>query len=100
MKKFDYYKAPPDDTFEEIKVESIKIWETYDNSHGYVDEKVNRIKDIKNVKDNAWYMVAMFDLSNQGKLFKAVSLKTQGILKEVFDEYYKDDPGLNPSTFF
>lgn len=49
----DYYKAPSQEVFEDIKKNAIKIWKTYDNEFGYVDEKVNRIKDIQNVSDNA-----------------------------------------------
>ena len=68
MELIKYYDAPPQEVFEQIKEKSIEMWNTYDNTHWYVDEKVNRIKDLENVSDNAWYMVAMFDSSNQRKL--------------------------------
>lgn len=63
-----YYTPPNDEHFEELKSKAIEIWETYDNTYGYVDEKVGRIKDIKNIEDNFMYMVAMFDPINQRKL--------------------------------
>lgn len=63
-----YYTPPSDEIFAEVKKAAIEIWETYDNTYGYVDEKVGRIKDIGNVGDNVMYIVAMFDLSNQAKL--------------------------------
>jgi len=83
MNKFDYYTAPSDKVFKDIKVNSIKLWKTYDNTYGYVDEKVNRIKDIKNFKDNAWFIVAMFDIHNQAKLLMMVKSETRAILLEA-----------------
>lgn len=73
----EYYTAPPDDVFNEIKEAAIKIWSSYDDTYGYATEKIGRIKDIENVKDNAWYMVAMFDQPNQCKLVSLVSDKTK-----------------------
>ena len=76
MKKFDYYIAPSQEVFNDIKENAIKLWQTYDNQFGYVDEKVNRIKDIKNISDNAWFIVAMFDHHNQAKLLTMVKPET------------------------
>jgi hypothetical protein len=76
MDEKTYYTAPPQKVFDEIKENALKIWQTYDNTYGYVDEKINRIKDLKNVSDNAWYIVAMFDTSNQAKLISMVSKET------------------------
>ncbi len=72
-----YYTPPTDKQFEELKVKAIEIWKTYDNKYGYVDEKVNRIKDIKNAGDNFMYMVAMFDSTNQSILSGKLSEKTR-----------------------
>lgn len=68
-----YYEAPTDEVFAEVKAEAIKIWKTYDNTYGYVDEKVDKIKDLQNIRDNFMYMVAMFDMPNQIKLAMALS---------------------------
>lgn len=56
-----YYTAPSDELFNEMKMECTEQWRTHDNTYGYVDEKLARIKDIKNVEDNFMYMLAMFD---------------------------------------
>lgn len=72
-----YYTPPPDEQFEELKAKAIAIWQGYDNEFGYVDEKVNKIKDIENISDNFMYMVAMFDLPNQYKLSAVLSVKTR-----------------------
>jgi len=84
--EFDYYKAPEQKVFDEIKAASIKIWKTYDDTYGYATEKIDKIKDIENVKDNAWYMVAMFDHINQGKLCDSVSEETQLILDKIINQ--------------
>jgi len=77
-----YYIPPTDKQFNELKEKAIEIWNTYDNEFGYVDEKVNRIKDIKNIKDNFMHMVAMFDLNNQSKLAEKLSKETRRSVRE------------------
>lgn len=72
-----YYTAPKNKQFNELKRQAIKIWETYDNTYGYVDEKVGRIKDMKNISDNFMTIVAMFDMSNQYKLAVSLSEETR-----------------------
>jgi hypothetical protein len=78
-----YYTAPSDEVFEEIRQAAIRLWQTYDNQFGYVDEKVNAIKDIANVGDNWMYMVAMFDDQNQGKLFATLKPETVALIREA-----------------
>ena len=68
-----YYTPPKQEYFEELKSKAIEIWKTYDNTYGYSDDKVGRIKDIKNIEDNFMYMVAMFDYSNQQILANKLS---------------------------
>jgi hypothetical protein len=82
---FDYYKAPKQEVFEEIKKKAIELWNTYDNQFGYVDEKVGQIKDIKNIGDNTGYIVAMFDHINQSKLYDMVGEES----KEYIDNCWK-----------
>lgn len=68
----EYYIAPKQKIFDDIKNAAINIWKTYDDTYGYQSEKVNRIKDLTNVKDNYAYIVAMFDQQNQSRLLNAV----------------------------
>jgi len=77
-----YYTPPPDKIFKEVKEKCIEIWNTYDNTYGYVDEKVDRIKDIKNIQDNLMYMIAMFDINNQKRLADKLSNKAHLAIKE------------------
>lgn len=63
-----YYTPPSDDIFEEVKTKAIELWtERYpeETSPFYAQEKINRIKNIKNVEDNIMFIFAMFDYSNQ-----------------------------------
>ena len=77
-----YYTAPSDEIFEEVKQKAIEVWSKYDNQYGYVDEKVGQIKDIRNIKDNVMFIVAMFDSNNQKKLADKLSDETRKALRE------------------
>ncbi len=83
MSKFDYYTAPSNEVFNEIKDAAISIWKTYDDTYGYATGKINRIKDIQNIKDNAWFIVQMFDPNNQRKLMESVSPETKLMITEA-----------------
>lgn len=85
MTREQYYTAPPQKVFDEIKTAAIEIWSGYDDTYKYATGKIDRIKDIKNVKDNAWYMVAMFDYDNQRKLLNMVSPETAAMILDAMD---------------
>jgi len=59
------HHTPSQELFNEIKNAAIEIWNTYDNKHGYVDEKVGRINSISNYADNVMVCYRMFDHTNQ-----------------------------------
>ena len=77
-----YYTPPSNESFEDMKKCAIQIWSTYDNTYGYVDEKVKAIKDLKNVADNFMFIYAMFDWMNQIKIANCLKNST---LKELGD---------------
>lgn len=84
--KFDYYATPSQEIFDDIKSNAIEIWKTYDDTYGYQSEKVNRVNNITNFKDNCWGIVAMFDQSNQSKLFLMVRPETRNLLLQILQE--------------
>lgn len=84
MADFNYYEAPSDAIFNEIKAKAIEIWGTYDDTYGYASGKIDRVKSIENVKDNAWYIVTMFDSENQQKLLSLVNQETRDALMVMF----------------
>ena len=69
-----YYTPPSDKIFEEVRQKSILLWLKYDNTYGYVDEKLEAIQSLKNESDHFMFMVGMFDLPNQAVL--AINLTT------------------------
>lgn len=73
MATINYDIAPPQQIFDEIKRESIKIWETYDNTYGYATEKISQIEPLTNIRDNYSFIVGMFDGMNQQKLLYRLS---------------------------
>lgn len=85
MTQKEYYTAPPKKVFNEIKKASIEIWKTYNDEFGYATGEINRIKDIENISDNAWYMVAMFDYGNQAKLLGKVSGPTGVMILDAME---------------
>lgn len=81
-----YYTPPTDEQFNELKQEAIKIWSEMGDEPSYSEEKIERIKDIKNIGDNFMTMVAMFDIHNQAKLADELTLGTRLAVRErMFD---------------
>jgi len=59
------HQTPNERIFNEIKESAIKVWNTKDNTYGYVDEKLQRINAITNYADNVMTCYRMFDRGNQ-----------------------------------
>lgn len=79
-----YYTAPENKTFNEVKEACMKLWKQVDSDgdkYGYATDKINSIKDIKNVSDNVMYMVAMFDANNQATLAQNLSEDTRTAIR-------------------
>lgn len=58
--------------FQIVKAASIAIWETYDNTYGYADEKINYITPLRNVGDNWATIIGMFDSINRRKFLELI----------------------------
>jgi hypothetical protein len=84
-----YYKTPSQDVFNDVKQAAMQIWSKYDDTYGYRTEKINRIKDIKNIKDNYAYIIAMFDHYNQLDLLNC--LKTDEAKELVEALLFRND---------
>lgn len=72
-----YYIAPPDEVFKDMKEAATEIWKSYDDTYGYATEKIDRIKDLKNISDNFMTIFAMFDYLNQAKVTALISPETK-----------------------
>lgn len=78
-----------DTAFEEIKKVAMEVWNMYDDTHGYATEKISKIKDLENIGDNAGYIMGMFDIFNQQKMFNKLSLETKReLLKQMSGSEY------------
>ena len=77
----EYYIAPSDSVFNDIKTNAVKIWQSYEHPD-YVAEKLTQI-DIQNIADNAWYIVGMFDLPNQMRLLSMVEPETTDLIRKA-----------------
>jgi hypothetical protein len=73
-------ETPSETIFNEMLDIAVSIWNEYDNTYGYVDEKVNRIRGIENIQDNAMVFFRMFDWENQ---FKFKSQASQSVLEYI-----------------
>lgn len=100
MKKVDYYKAPPQEVFDEIKKESIRIWKTYDDTYGYATEKINRIEDMQNIKDNAYFIIAMFDYNNMKRLNERLEKEAKEYLQPILAKQTEAMLNLNLMRIF
>lgn len=87
-----YYEPPPENIFKEVREKATELWreiDTDNDKYGYASEKINRIKNLWNVRDNFMYMVAMFDVGNQRKLADKISQEArQAIRKRMVDVDY------------
>lgn len=80
MKQHNQYDAPSDRVFNDLKRNAIKIWKTYDNTYGYVDEKLAIVKKVTNYRDNYLVLINMFDPINQNKLMTMVKPETASLI--------------------
>lgn len=70
-------KTVSNEVFDELKREALKIWKTYDDTHGYATEKINLVNSIINHRDSYGTIIGMFDVQNQRILYNAVSQEAQ-----------------------
>ena len=75
-------QTPPIEIFNEIKASAISVWEIYDNTYGYVTEKLEYINKLENIQDNVMVFYRMFDYINQAKLLNLLSEESINYIKE------------------
>ena len=77
-----YYTPPSDECFEDLKQAAIKVWNRYVDEPNYVKEKVDMIKDVKNIKDNFMFILGMFDCHNQRRVANHLTTDTINAINE------------------
>ncbi len=75
-----YYTPPSDEQFDEMKLVCARAWYEIADHIGYAHDKVERIINLQNIRDNFMHMLAMFDMKNQRKVSYRLSADT---LEEV-----------------
>ena len=71
-----FYIPPKDEYFDELKTLCIHFWKCFDEVE-YVEEKINRIKDLKNEGANFISMVQMIHQNSREILSNHLSLETR-----------------------
>ena len=82
-----------EETFNIIKQTAIELWKEIDtdnDKYGYATEKINRIKDLENIKDNFGYIINMFDYKNQWKLLDKLKGPAKSETYNYMLNYYQD----------
>lgn len=77
------YRTPSNKIFQEIKDACIKVWKTYDNTYGYVDEKIRAVNYIKNEEANVMFMLKMFH-----PILKAEIISHLSVPAKKYIQYY------------
>lgn len=78
-----YYTPPADIVFEEMRSAAMDVWSKYKDSPGdYYENKVSRVRDLKNVGDNFMYLFSMFDMHNQAFIVSRLSATARKDLRE------------------
>jgi hypothetical protein len=74
--------TPSTEIFNEMKQAAIGVWKTFDDQFNYVSLKLERVKSIENVQDNAMVFYRMFDGGNQRLMREALSGKALKYIKD------------------
>lgn len=67
------HETPSEQIFNEIKDAAKKVWNTKDNTYGYVTEKIERVDQLTNYADNVMVCYRMFDMGNQSLMRSELS---------------------------
>ena len=77
-----YYIPPSDEHFELLKEEVIKLWNEIGDNKDYIKEKVDRIKNVKNIADNFMFLATGLDFYNQHLLASRLPEEVRKELRE------------------
>lgn len=89
-KKIRFNPDLTDEVFNEVKTLVTKIWNTYDNRFGYVDEKMCVVNSLDKSWDSVIRMIKMFHYTIQMDIiFRVLKKDTIEVIKlELFDRGY------------
>ena len=85
-----FYTPPKDELFEELRTICIRFWRTFDEVE-FVEEKINRIKNLKNQGCDFVSMVQMIHPISREVIAKALSLETRNEISMRLHGWEKDN---------
>lgn len=109
-KRSIYETATPDDVFAEVKNKAKQYWiDNFENTHGYVTGKIERIDRIENHDDDYLFILKMFDPQHEKKCILSMSQEAREWIKKSkiakgyielgkYEEYEKDKKWEDSST--
>ena len=75
-----------DEIFGEVKNMATRIWETFDNQFGYVDEKMDIVNELPKEWTSVIQMIRMFHMVIQRKIYETLSQDANESIKlEMYD---------------
>ena len=77
-----YNTAPSNKVFKDLQNAAINVYIELDMHPSYTDEKIQKVKDMKNIRDNFTSIVAEFSENNWISLRNKVSAETS---REIFN---------------
>jgi hypothetical protein len=85
--KLTYNPILTDEIFDDVKGLVTKLWNTYDNEFGYVDEKMGVVNSLPKEWDSVILMIRMFHyLVQRDVIFKRLSDESNESIKlEMYD---------------
>jgi len=92
----DSYLPPRQKVFNEIKKACIDMWNTFDNTYGYVDEKLAIAEQIRNVGGDVMILLNMFHPT----LRELIIFELSPEAKDYINYYNKiHEEGLDPERY-
>lgn len=83
---FKYRPKLTDEIFNEIKGKVIRVWDTYDNQFGYVDEKLEIINNLPQKWDSVIQMFRMFHHNIRCLIIKSLTEDTKISLRSELSD--------------
>ncbi len=92
----DSYLPPRQIVFNEIKKACIDMWKTFDNTYGYVDEKLAMANQIHNIGADVMFLLNMFHPTLRELIISTLSPEAKDYIK-----YYNkiNEEGLDPERY-
>jgi len=90
----DSFKPPKQIIFNEIKGACIDMWNTFDNTWGYVDDRLFMVEQIHNTGGDVMFLLNMFDPPLRAYVISTLSPEARDYIKLY--EKTNEEKGFDP----